>query len=102
MTSSTALPMPVSTAVDRGPSLRKDFAWILAGNSVYAATQWGIVMALAKLSSVTAVGQLALGMAVTAPIFLFSNLNLRLVLATDGGHQYAFGAYLRVRLLTTA
>jgi len=88
--------------MDRSPSLRKDFAWILVGNSVYAASQWGIVMALAKLSSVTAMGQLALGMAVTAPIFLFTNLNLRLVLATDGGHQYAFRAYLRLRLLTTA
>ena len=58
-------------------------------------------MALAKLSSATAVGQFALGLAVTAPIFLFSNLNLRAVLATDTGDEFPFRAYLRLRLLTT-
>jgi O-antigen/teichoic acid export membrane protein len=98
--SATALRLPA--ILEQSPSLRHDFAWTLAGNSVFAACQWGAVMALAKLSSTAAVGQFALGMAVTAPIFLFSNLSLRTVLATDGGGQFAFRAYRRLRLLTTA
>jgi len=61
-----------------------------------------MVMALAKLSTATAVGQFALGMAVTAPIFLLSNLNLRAILATDTGDEFPFHAYLRLRLLSTA
>src|SRR5260370_9139779 len=95
----TALRLPA--IADQSPSLRHDFAWTLAGNSIFAACQWGVVMALAKLSSASAVGQFGLGMAVTAPLFLFSNLSLRAVLATDGGGQLAFRAYRRLRLLTT-
>jgi O-antigen/teichoic acid export membrane protein len=101
MTSMSATALQLPATLDQSPSLRHDFAWTLAGNSVYAACQWGAVMALAKLSSAAAVGQFALGMAVTAPIFLFSNLSLRAVLATDGDGQLAFHAYLRLRLLTT-
>jgi O-antigen/teichoic acid export membrane protein len=98
--SATALRLPA--ILDQSPSLRHDLAWTLAGNSIFAACQWGAVVALAKLSSAAAVGQFALGMAVTAPIFLFSNLSLRAVLATDGSGQVAFRAYRRLRLLTTA
>ena len=98
--SSATLPLPVIPG--RKASLRGDFAWTLAGNLVYAGCQWGTVMALAKLSTVTAVGQYALGAAVTAPLFLFSNLNLRAVLATDSGDEFPFRAYLRLRLLTAA
>ena len=98
--SSAALALPA--VLGGNTSLRRDFAWTLAGNLVYAGCQWGMVMALAKLSTATAVGQFALGMAVTAPIFLFSNLNLRAILATDTSHEFPFRAYLRLRLLTTA
>jgi O-antigen/teichoic acid export membrane protein len=94
--------MPLQGMLSGTTSARRDFAWTLAGNLVYAGCQWGMVMALAKLSTATAVGQFALGLAVTAPIFLFSNLNLRAVLATDTGDEFPFRAYLRLRLLTTA
>src|SRR2546430_9316589 len=94
--------LPVPAVLGRKTSLRGDFAWTLAGNLVYAGCQWGMVMALAKLSTATALGQFALGMAVTAPIFLFSNLNLRAILATDTSLEFPFRAYLRLRLLTTA
>src|SRR5207247_6401186 len=83
--SSAALSMPA--VLGGNSSLRRDFAWTLAGNLVYAGCQWGMVMALAKLSTATAVGQFALGMAVTAPIFLFSNLNLRAIVATDSRQE---------------
>jgi O-antigen/teichoic acid export membrane protein len=41
-------------------------------------------------------------MAITSPIFLFSTLQLRPILATDTRRQYAFGEYLALRLYATA
>jgi O-antigen/teichoic acid export membrane protein len=82
-------------------SLRSNFAWTLAGNTVYAGSQWGIVIALAKLGSPETVGQFALALAITAPIFMFTNLQLRSIQATDAVGEYRFGDYLSLRLITT-
>jgi len=48
------------------------------------------------------VGQFALGLAVTAPIIMFANLQLRAVQATDAKHEYLFGDYLGLRLIAIA
>ncbi len=82
-------------------SLRTNFSWTFAGNVVYAACQWGMLMALAKLGSPEMVGVFALGLAITAPVFMFSNLHLRTIQATDAQQQYQFRDYLGVRLATT-
>src|SRR3954469_7592651 len=83
-------------------SLRSNFSWTFAGNVVYAGCQWGMLMVLAKLGSPERVGQFALGLAVTAPILMFSNLQLRAIQATDARREYRFGHYLALRLATTA
>jgi O-antigen/teichoic acid export membrane protein len=82
-------------------SLRKNFSWNLAGNIVYAGCQWGILVALAKLGSPEMVGRFALGLAITAPIIMFANLQLRGIQATDASGEYQFGDYLGLRLITT-
>jgi O-antigen/teichoic acid export membrane protein len=82
--------------------LRKNFAWTLAGNGVYAACQWGMLVAIAKLGTPAMVGQFALGLAVATPIFMLTSLQLRVVLATDAHNQYRLGHYLAPRLLGTA
>jgi O-antigen/teichoic acid export membrane protein len=69
---------------------------------VYAACQWGMLVALAKLGSPELVGAFALGLAVTAPIVQFANLKLRSIQATDARHEYGFRDYLSVRLATSA
>ncbi len=79
-------------------SLRHNFAWTLVGNVVYAASQWGILVLLAKLATPESLGVFALAYAVTAPIFLFAGLSLRSSQATDSGH-FRFGDYLGVRAL---
>jgi len=80
--------------------LRSDFTWVLAGNILYSACQWGIVVALAKLGSPEKVGEYALGMAISAPIVLFANLQLRALLASDVSGQFSFGQYLTFRLVS--
>lgn len=82
-------------------SLRANFSWTFVGNVVYAACQWGMLMALAKLSSPGMVGIFALGLAITGPMFMFANLHLRTIQATDARQEYQFRDYLSVRLATT-
>ncbi len=83
-------------------TLRQNFSWILAGNVVFNACQWGILVVLARLGSAELVGRFALGSAVAAPVLMLANLQLRTVQATDAGHLFSFRDYRRLRLLTGA
>ena len=83
-------------------SLRRNIFWTFASNVVYAGCQWGILVALAKLTDARTVGEFALGMAITGPLFAFSNMNLRSIQATDVQDRFAFNTYFGFRLLTSA
>ncbi|MEG4824393.1 oligosaccharide flippase family protein [Microcoleus sp. F8-D3] len=82
-------------------TLRRNFSWTFTGNLVYAASQWGMLVLLAKLGSPEMVGQFTLGLAVTAPVIMFTNLQLRGVQATDAKGDYVFSDYLGLRLIGT-
>ncbi len=82
--------------------LRVAFSWTLAGNAVYYACQWGMLSVLAKLGSAAVVGRFALGMAITAPVFMFTNLQLRGVQATDSRSEFEFADYFTLRCLATS
>jgi len=90
-----------AVSVVSGLSLRSNFAWVLAGNMVYAACQWGMIVALAKLGSSYMVGQFSLGLAIATPVLMFTNLHLRAVQATDARRLYTFAEYLRLRSVMT-
>jgi len=83
-------------------SLRSNFAWTLAGNLIYAGSQWGMLVVLAKLGSAQMVGLFALGLAVGAPVMMFTNLRLRALQVTDARAEYSFRDYFRLRLITSA
>ncbi|MEG4058765.1 MULTISPECIES: oligosaccharide flippase family protein [unclassified Microcoleus] len=83
-------------------TLRRNFSWTFTGHLVYAASQWGMLVLLAKLGSPEMVGQFTLGLAVTAPVVMFSNLQLRQIQATDAKGEYVFSDYLGLRLIATA
>lgn len=91
----------VSTSLTSVSSLKANFIWTLAGNVVYSGAQWGMLTALARFGSPEMVGRFALGLAITSPIILFSNLKLRAVQATDAQSQFRFSDYLGLRLFTT-
>lgn len=77
-------------------------AWSVAGSAFYAFCQWSILVVLAKIGNPHLVGQFAIGLAVSAPLFLFANLQIRAIQSTDISGEYSFGEYLGLRLLTTA
>jgi O-antigen/teichoic acid export membrane protein len=87
---------------EAGLSLRSNFAWVLTGNLVYAACQWGMIVALAKLSNPHMVGQFALGLAIATPVLMFTNLHLRVVQASDAKRLYSFTEYLQLRIALTS
>lgn len=64
--------------------------------------QWGCLIALTKLGTPEAVGQFAIALAVSAPVLMFTNLQLRAVQATDARSAFEFSHYCGLRVLTTA
>ena len=83
------------------PALRVSFSWTLAGNLIYALCQFGLLSTLAKLGSAAIVGRYALALAITAPVFMLTNLQLRGVQATDARHEFEFADYFTLRVIST-
>lgn len=81
------------------PSLRHNFSWTLMGNVTYAACLWGILATLTKLGEPETVGRFALGSAIANPVIMFSNLQLRAILATDVNDTHEFRDYLGLRMV---
>ncbi|HEY9826311.1 MAG TPA: oligosaccharide flippase family protein [Stenomitos sp.] len=90
---SSSLPPPTS--------LSQNFSWTLIGNLVYSACQWGMLIILAKLGTPEMVGEFTFALATAAPLFMFTNLQLRVVQATDSNTQYLFCDYLSLRLVAS-
>jgi O-antigen/teichoic acid export membrane protein len=91
-----------SISINQPLSLTRNFSWTLIGTGLYAVCQWGMLVVLAKLCSTVMVGQFALALAITAPVFVFAGLNLRTVQVTDARRDFQFGDYLGLRLLSIA
>jgi O-antigen/teichoic acid export membrane protein len=82
-------------------SLRRGVALTVTGNFIYGAGQWAVVIVLARLGNPAQVGQFALGLALTAPLVLLGNLQLRMFQATDPDGEHDFADYLGLRILTS-
>lgn len=82
------------------PVVGRNFASLLIGNLVYSLSQWGMLVIIARLGNPTLVGQYSFGLAVTAPVILFLNFQLRNYQATDTSSQYEFHHYFKLRLIT--
>ena len=81
--------------------IARNFAWTAAGNAVYAGCQWAAVVVLARAVDASAVGEWSFAFAVTTPVFLLADLQLRTVYVTDPDGHVAFGAFLGLRLVAT-
>ena len=79
-------------------SWRVNLAWTSAGTLIYAAANWALLSLIAKLGTAEMLGQYALGIAVTAPVLMLAQMNLRAVLATDARGEHSFHDYWKLRL----
>ena len=92
---------PVAAAL-RPLSLKRNFAWTFVGNTLYAASQWVVIVVVAKLADAATVGQYAFAMAVAVPIVVLCELQLRALQVTDAKNEYRFGHYCALRIITMA
>ena len=79
--------------------LRRGFGWNFAGSIAYNASQWVLLVLLARATDQETVGTFALLLAITAPVFLTCGLNLRMVRATDVSGRWAPRQYQRLRVV---
>ncbi len=82
-------------------SLRKNISWTFLGNLVYGGCQWLMLILLAKLVPKADVGLYTLGLAVSAPVVLLTNMHLRAVYVTDQDRKQSFATYLGLRILSS-
>lgn len=90
-----------SLRATRTRTLRANFSWNAVGSGVFALGQWGVLIIFAKLGSAELVGRAVYGLAIAAPLFVFANLQLRSIQATDADDKHALGHYFGLRTLTT-
>src|ERR1017187_3732912 len=94
-----------SSRLERGcatMALRAGVMWPGFGNGVYLACQYATLMVLAKLGNPKLVGQFSLGLAITAPVIIFSQMQLRQMQVTDVRGEYLFADYFSSRLSFSA
>lgn len=73
--------------------------WLLSGNFIYAASQWLLLVILAKLGTPEMVGQFTLALSIAAPVYMFTNLQLRPIQVADANEIYKFSDYYGLRLI---
>ena len=70
--------------------MKRNALWLLIGNGGYATTQLLSIVIISKTLGVKDLGLFSLGLALTAPIMMFSNFGTRVLWVTDatGGLNY--------------
>ena len=81
--------------------IRWNFLAVLVGRFIYGGCQWAILAIFARLGSPEDLGDFTLALAVTGPIFMMANLQLRYVIATDTSDEFRIGDYAQIRFWTT-
>lgn len=82
-------------------SLRSNFAWTFAGNSIAAVCQALVLLVLLNTTTLEATGEYSTALGWCAPLFMFAGLDIRILLATDSRSEFRFSEYLALRLLLT-
>lgn len=72
--------------------------WAIVALVAYALAQWVVLVIIARLGALEALGQYALALALTAPVMISANMRLRFLLATDVRGRFPFHSYFATRL----
>ncbi len=79
-----------------------NIALTVGSRLVYAASQAAVLVLIARLGGTQDTALFIWAMALTAPVFMFTNLNLSELISTETAHGYHVRDYWSVRLLSTA
>ncbi|RZG67112.1 polysaccharide biosynthesis protein [Acinetobacter bouvetii] len=77
--------------------------WLIGGNFVFAFSQWVILILFARLTSQDNLGQYSLALAIAAPLFAISNLQLRplYILDVNSQKKYAYSQFYYLRIIAS-
>jgi O-antigen/teichoic acid export membrane protein len=75
--------------------------WYTAGNISYAGSAWLIVILITKYFELESVGNYALAFAISAPVFMLTNMRLRLVQTSDVNGDHEDFDYYNLRFMTS-
>ncbi len=89
----------MTEAVASRSGTERAVAWGLVGSIGYAGCQWGILLVTARLGTPEWVGLFSYATAVSAPIFMMTNMQLGSLQATDGAGAFRFADYWRHRFI---
>src|SRR5690606_40085817 len=83
-------------------SLLNKAKWLLSGNILFAFSQWLMLIMFSHFSNPIQLGYYSYALALTAPIFMLSNLQLRPLVVADLNleRKFSFSEYFSLRLLT--
>ena len=81
-------------------SLKRNFVWIASGRFVYAASQWLLLAVIARLATVDDLGEFTYALAVTSPIIVLAQMNMRAFMITDAKGEFELREYLYTQFLT--
>jgi O-antigen/teichoic acid export membrane protein len=82
-------------------SLRRNAAWTLLGQTVFAGCHWASFIVLGRLGGPEELGRYSLALAVVTPIMLFAGLQMRQLQVADVTGRYRFEDYFAVRVAGT-
>ncbi|MCM2375179.1 lipopolysaccharide biosynthesis protein [Aporhodopirellula aestuarii] len=78
-------------------SMKINFVWMLLGNGVHTACQWGVLASLNKMGGPGAAGLFLFAYAVVLPLSTLSNFNFRIVYITNAVPDISFRYYIGAR-----
>ena len=83
-------------------SLLNKAKWLLSGNILFAFSQWLMLIMFTHFSNPIQLGYYSYALAITAPIFMLSNLQLRPLVVADLNleRKFSYSEYFSLRLLT--
>lgn len=83
-------------------SLLNKAKWLLSGNILFAFSQWLMLIMFSHFSNPIQLGYYSYALALTAPIFMLSNLQLRPLVVADLNleRKFSYSEYFSLRLLT--
>lgn len=82
-------------------AFNRNISWAVAGNVFYAICQWAVLIVYARFAGTAELGEFTFGVAVTAPVVMLLNMQLRTVQASDAREEFGCQQYLGLRLSTS-
>ncbi|MBU1191578.1 MAG: oligosaccharide flippase family protein [Gammaproteobacteria bacterium] len=79
-------------------SFRRNFSYMFASRLVFAASQWLLLVVIARLTTPHDLGLFTYSVALISPILLVTQLNMRAFMATDSNDEFTFADYLATRI----